>query len=641
MKALILAAGLGTRLLPHTKKIPKPLFTIDKIPSIKIIIDRLILAGCTDIIINTHHLNEKIEAFIKTVKFSANVETRHEPVALDTGGAIKNVKDFMGNSPFFVINSDIVSDIDFKKIWEFHLKGNWPVTLVMHDYHQFNKVEVNRENFITGFCNSHETDHLLDSHPDKHSLCDKLLAFTGIQVLSPEIFEYMPATDKFSSIEIYQLLATRSEGSQVKAYICDAPYWCDIGTIEAYRKTSILHIAAKCLNTGYKDYKKIKITEIKGDGSDRKWFRVEMQDSSSLSRSSLHNLAASASTNKPDMKLNNKPDIKLKSLIIADHGIYPENFEAETGINKNRILPRYNISRLFNDKNIDIDDDDIDTEIESFIAIGSHLFSKKIPVPKIYRYDLFSGMAALEDLGDTHLQKIINELQLRNDTVQIIKWYEKTCDLLINFSIKGMENFNPSWSFQTEAYTKELIIEKECRYFLDAFICGYLQLEIKFKALKETFDFIAENAVKYSFSGLMHRDMQSRNIMVKNKQIFFIDFQAARKGPLQYDLASLLIDPYVNLDFKIREKILMYCALKISRLTGFDKNKFIHCYRFCAITRNLQILGAFAYLSMVKGKKNFENYIPCALHNLKINVDVLNKETNGKLKQIKDILDGI
>jgi len=93
-KALILAAGFGTRLLPYTEYTPKSLFRINNRPILDITITSLIKAGCSSIIINTHHLSEKIETFLQQQSYEIPVFTKHEPTILGTGGAIKNMSDF-------------------------------------------------------------------------------------------------------------------------------------------------------------------------------------------------------------------------------------------------------------------------------------------------------------------------------------------------------------------------------------------------------------------------------------------------------------------------------------------------------------------------------------------------------------------
>ena len=110
MKAMILAAGLGSRLRPFTANTPKPLFPVAGRPLLDIIIRSLQNAGCEAIIINTHHLYKKIDSFLSGRKYSIPVFTRYEPLILGTGGAIKNVADFWDDQPFMVVNSDILTD---------------------------------------------------------------------------------------------------------------------------------------------------------------------------------------------------------------------------------------------------------------------------------------------------------------------------------------------------------------------------------------------------------------------------------------------------------------------------------------------------------------------------------------------------
>ena len=108
MKAMILAAGFGKRLLPFTEHTPKALFPVGGRPLLDIIINNLQDSGCQAIIINTHHLYQKIDSFIAQQKYTIPVYTQYEPVILGTGGAVKNVADFWDDNPFMVINGDIV-----------------------------------------------------------------------------------------------------------------------------------------------------------------------------------------------------------------------------------------------------------------------------------------------------------------------------------------------------------------------------------------------------------------------------------------------------------------------------------------------------------------------------------------------------
>lgn len=574
MKALILAAGLGTRLLPYTEHTPKPLFPLGGRPLIDIIIKRLEASGCESIIINTHHLHNRIIDFIDSGKYSIPVITRHEPEILGTAGAIKNVSDFWNNKPFIVINSDIFTDIDLREVYSFHMRHGHPATLVLTDYEEFNNVPVDDDDFITGFdknnsdsfpCPDSSNNIALESsHRDK-----KRFAFTGIQVLNPEVLDFIPANKFSHSIDVYrQMLAS---GKKIYSYIPLKHSWNDMGTPERYKEAAIGELTPRAFKAAFPDYncKDVKISELKGDGSDRRWFRLTSQNN---------------------------------SLIMADHGI-----RKALSIN----------------------------ETDSFIAIGKHLHVKGLPVPGIILHDSFSGLVFLEDLGDTKLQNVIMDSGNRSE---ILSWYKKAIDLLMGLSLTGKKGFDTSWTYQSPYYNTDLILEKECRYFTDAFLRGYLNKEIDFEEFKNEFVKIASRAMEHQIAGFMHRDMQSRNIMVKEGKMYFIDFQGGRIGPLQYDLASLLIDPYVCLPSGMRLELLDYCAGMISSAIGIDDDKFRLCFKYCSIARNLQILGAFGHLSRVKGKIFFEKYIPAALKTLKESFIQLEKDEFPKLKSLIDDL---
>jgi aminoglycoside/choline kinase family phosphotransferase len=164
-------------------------------------------------------------------------------------------------------------------------------------------------------------------------------------------------------------------------------------------------------------------------------------------------------------------------------------------------------------------------------------------------------------------------------------------------------------------------LEKECRYFVEAFLNGYLNLSVEFEALKSEFECLAERVAKLTVNGFMHRDMQSRNIMIHQKRCFFIDFQGGRTGPLQYDLASLLLDPYVALSTGTVRTLYHYYFKRLSTFLTCDASVFRKGFETCAITRNLQILGAFGHLSRNQGKSYFEGYIPGALQTLVRNLE--------------------
>ena len=563
MKALILCAGLGTRLLPHTQHIPKPLFPINGKPLLDRIIQSLIQAGCRAIMINTHHRHRDIEAFIKTQRYAISVRTCHEPRILGTGGAIRNIHDFWDQDAFIVINGDIVTNIDLKTVYDFHQQHPHPVTLVLHDFPEINTVVVDGGGSVIGFGDcATNPDPTTPTPPQAGGRSVRKLTFTGIQVIDPQVLKWIPDVPFSTSIDLYRTLI--HNGMTLEAFIPENCYWKDIGTPRQYQAA----VLDQLLPVAFPDASSTPpvLARIAGDGSDRVWYRATSP---------------------------------CCTVVIADHGIHSQP--------------------------------DIRSECCAFTSIGRHLYDKGISVPWIVAADTFSGLVVVEDLGDIHLQSVVQNSQTPSC---ILDWYREAVRLLIALSLDGASGFDLSWTWQTPYYDKSMILEKECRYFVEAFLNGYLNLDVHLADLADEFDGLADRALSGAMHGFMHRDFQSRNIMVKNRRLYAIDFQGGRIGPIQYDLASLLIDPYVDLDPDIQNGLLAFCIQELSHKVSLDPVSFTRAYRYCRITRNLQILGAFGYLTRVKGKPGFAAYIPAALRTLNRSLAQLQPSESPNLTRI-------
>lgn len=218
MEALILAAGAGTRLLPLTHRRPKPLFPILNQPLLQVTFNYLSRFSVQRMILNTHHLGEQIEDFIQTQKnrWPFELHTRFEPEILGTGGGIGNTREFWNESPLVVINGDIVTDIDLQRAVAFHHSHQGLVTLILHDYPEFNQISVDHTGRIQNF------------RQEKGSG----LAFTGIHILDRRIFNFLPSTGSYEIIPVYQQMI--EERLPVRAYISRGHYWRDIGTPKSY-----------------------------------------------------------------------------------------------------------------------------------------------------------------------------------------------------------------------------------------------------------------------------------------------------------------------------------------------------------------------------------------------------------------------
>jgi len=264
----------------------------------------------------------------------------------------------------------------------------------------------------------------------------------------------------------------------------------------------------------------------------------------------------------------------------------------------------------------------------SYLNIGKHLFSKGIPVPCIYRYDLEHGWFIIEDLGEQNLQEIAINPDGR------ITIYKKVIELLIEIQLKGREGFNPKWCYHTKRYDRFIMEKFESDYFLKYFLQGLLSLKQDLSQLRSSFNHLSYRASLADNDFVLHRDFQSRNLIIKHDKIGVIDWQGARLGPLQYDLASLLIDPYVGLTKDERIVLYDYYLRVLEKYLPRISPSFMEYYPYLAIQRNLQILGAFSYLSKIQGKKRFLAYISPALRSLDVLLAELDDPELNPLKSL-------
>jgi aminoglycoside/choline kinase family phosphotransferase len=268
----------------------------------------------------------------------------------------------------------------------------------------------------------------------------------------------------------------------------------------------------------------------------------------------------------------------------------------------------------------------------AYLMIGRHLFQKGLPVPEIHRFDLANGWFVLEDFGDTSLQDTVS---LRKSQMSL---YERVIEILFRLQTKGAEGFNTEWCCQTERYDQFVMHHYEAAYFKDAFLYSYLGLKKDWPELEASFNHLAETASKADSHFFLHRDFQSRNIMVSKGRIGILDWQGGRLGPLAYDLASLLIDPYTELTAQERDEVYQHYLLLLKKYQSRLVDPFKKFFPYLAIQRNLQILGAFSYLSKVRGKPYFEAYISPALKSLHRLLDELK---DPKLSPFKDGLNSL
>ncbi len=219
MQAMILAAGFGSRLRPHTNSLPKPLFPVGPTPLLLHIIRQVRHLAPDRIVVNSHHLRHKIAALV-AAHARQDVSLQEETEILGTGGALRRALPLFDDSPLLVCNADIFHTIDLHGLVAAHLAHDGPVSLAVHDYHCFNKVLVDEDGMVRSFTGN-------DGNQG-----GRLVAFTGIHVMDPAILERIPAGRFFDIISLYTDLIR--QGIPVRTVEVRDHYWRDIGTPAGY-----------------------------------------------------------------------------------------------------------------------------------------------------------------------------------------------------------------------------------------------------------------------------------------------------------------------------------------------------------------------------------------------------------------------
>lgn len=252
-------------------------------------------------------------------------------------------------------------------------------------------------------------------------------------------------------------------------------------------------------------------------------------------------------------------------------------------------------------------------ENDSYVHIGRHLRRQGVPVPEIFAYCREEGWLLLEDVGDLSL-----EAALARPGADWRRLYREALEVLLRQQLAGREGFDPAWCFDTPRITREFLLTRECRYFVEAFLQGYAGLEVTFADLEgDCQELVAAALPEGTEEVFLHRDYQSRNLHLHQGRLRILDFQGGRLGPLAYDPAALLLDPYVNLGEAREEELLAFYLALLRRQCPVAEAAFRESFYHLALCRHLQVLGAFGFLTVVRGKSQFAAHIPAALAGLR------------------------
>jgi NDP-sugar pyrophosphorylase family protein len=229
MKAMIFAAGLGTRLQNETLTKPKALVEIGGKPLLQHAIEKLKSEGISEIVVNVHHFAELVISFIKENDFGIPIYISDETSKLlDTGGGLKKAACYFNdNEPVLVYNVDILSNLNLQLLLEEHLKSGALVTLAVRNRETQRYYKFDSEMNMVGWINK-KTGETKISKPEHFEKATEM-AYSGIHVINPEIFSMMPETDRFSVTDFYLELA---KTQKIMGFYDNSDLWMDVGKPE-------------------------------------------------------------------------------------------------------------------------------------------------------------------------------------------------------------------------------------------------------------------------------------------------------------------------------------------------------------------------------------------------------------------------
>lgn len=612
INCFILAAGLGERLRPITNHIPKPLLPVLGKPLIEGIVEKFSLVSSGKIGINLHYKADMLRDWAENSAFSGRTEFFYEDLILGTGGALKNAELFLSGGHFLAHNSDIVSDIDFSRLIETHLAEGNIATLATHNFPRYSNVVVDEKGNVLDV----ENPGASMPNPDTEG---RKTAYTGIAVYSPEFLKFLP--EGVSHATVAWLAAVRA-GHKVKALDFTGCYWNDIGTPSSYASAVMdklraegemvyIHPAASgCSDAELDGYLAIESGCVLDKGASLKNC-ILLPDSrieSGLYENCIIGPDFVIQLKGPDIGLLMEGDAVLIGTGGSDRKYLRIKKDGRTGVVM-QCAPG-------------------DPDFKRHMEYTKFFLSHSVPVPEIIETGPGRARALFEDLGDMSLY---NWLKCPRQEDHIEAMYKRVLDILVLLHTDVTEN-SIECPFIRERVFDYDHLRWETEYFVERFVKGIRNIQIKDPStLGDEFHNLAMKVDSFP-KAVIHRDFQSQNIMVTNNETpRLIDYQGARIGPPAYDVASILWDPYYRISDGMRERLLKYYIDQTGN-EGLNPSVL-----YCRLQRHMQALGAYCFLSAVKGKKYFLKHAVEGVRLLKEDAALVKDEYPELYSLVKDL----
>ena len=272
-------------------------------------------------------------------------------------------------------------------------------------------------------------------------------------------------------------------------------------------------------------------------------------------------------------------------------------------------------------------------ETQTFLQFSKHFQQRGCPVPAIYAVNEEETIYLQEDFGDISL---LNELEQHGYNDHVYSLFQQSLQQLAHMQIKGHRDFNYDWCITSREFGRQAIVS-DLLYFRYYFF-DTLKIPYDKEKLIEDIEDLSIYLTRVDHKYFMFRDFQSRNVMVKEGKVHFIDYQGGMKGAVQYDVASLLWQAKAELPDKWKNSLLEYymdCVENVLQ-KGIDRTRFVSQYNGYVLIRLLQVLGAYGFRGLFERKAHFLTSIPLALKNLRWFLS--NRNVGIKLPEFERIL---
>ena len=253
-------------------------------------------------------------------------------------------------------------------------------------------------------------------------------------------------------------------------------------------------------------------------------------------------------------------------------------------------------------------------ENQAFLAISRHFIKRNISVPEIYDEHIDGHHYLLQDLGDQTLIDYLTQENKREFNKNVVEKYKNALTDLACIQLEGIQGLDTAVCYPRAEFDEQSVLW-DLNYFKHYFL-KFAKVPFDEQLLEDDFKKFAQFLAQVPRNYFLYRDFQSRNIMLKNDKLFYIDYQGGRKGALQYDVASLLFESKTFLPFEIREELLAHYTNVISTGYSISVIDFLKYYPAFLLIRLLQAMGAYGFRGLHENKPLFLESIPGSLKNL-------------------------